>query len=43
MDDIFDRYSFMNLREIRAQIIETKEELQWYAEQIEEVRKDVSS
>ena len=35
----FDRYSFMNLREIRAQVAETKEELQWYAEQIEEVRK----
>lgn len=36
----FDRYSYMNLREIRAQVAESKEELQWYTEQIEEVRKD---
>lgn len=36
----FDRYSYMNLREIRAQVAESKEELQWYSEQIEEVRKD---
>tara|TARA_B100000927_G_scaffold90039_1_gene72815 strand:- start:984 stop:1268 length:285 start_codon:yes stop_codon:yes gene_type:complete len=36
----FDRYSFMNLREIRAQVAESKEELRWYTEQIEEVRKD---
>ena len=35
----FDRYSYMNLREIRAQVAESKEELQWYTEQIEEVRK----
>ena len=36
----FDRYSYMNLREIRSKVSESKEELQWYTEQIEEVRKD---
>lgn len=36
----FDRYSYMNLREIRAKVDDSKEELQWYTEQIEEVRED---
>ena len=36
----FDRYSYMNLREIRAKVDNSKEELQWYTEQIEEVRED---
>ena len=40
MDDFFDRYSYMNLREIRAKVDNSKEELQWYTEQIEEVRED---
>ena len=36
----FDRYSYMNLREIRTKVDDSKEELQWYTEQIEEVRED---
>ena len=36
----FDRYSYMNLRDINQKMSDSKAELEWYTTELEQVRKD---
>tara|TARA_B100000900_G_scaffold390111_1_gene383550 strand:+ start:2488 stop:2772 length:285 start_codon:yes stop_codon:yes gene_type:complete len=36
----FDRYSYMNLREINQKMSDSKAELEWYTTELDQVRRD---
>ena len=36
----FDRYSYMNLRDINQKMSDSKAELEWYTTELEQVRKE---